>query len=90
MKELLNIMIISNNSKWFYLWWKKKLLRHDKSQNIMKLIVDKLVNRDIKQLKNSLSATKVSRNDEKMNYYEFLNLKKTFSAEIKTKFIGNR
>ena len=31
----------------------------------MKLIVDKLVNRDIKQLKNSLSATKVSRNDEK-------------------------
>ena len=31
----------------------------------MKLIVNKLVNRDIKQLKNSLSATKVSRNDEK-------------------------
>ena len=65
MKQLLNTMIISYNSLSFYLWWKEKLLKHYKSQNIMKLIVDKLVNRDIKQLKNSLSATKVSRNDEK-------------------------
>ena len=49
----------------------------------MKLIVNKLVNRDIKQLKNSLSATKVSRNDEKNELLWIFNLKKALSDEIK-------
>ena len=49
----------------------------------MKLIVDKLVNRDIKQLKNSLSATKVSRNDEKNELLWIFNLKNALSDEIK-------
>ena len=42
MRQLVYTMLVSNNRASFQLWWKESLIKHQKSQNIMKMIVDTL------------------------------------------------
>ena len=39
-RELLYTMFISNNRALFYLWGKENLVKQQKSQNIIKMVVD--------------------------------------------------
>ena len=74
MRQLAYTMFISNNLPSFHLWWKKNLVNHWKSQNIMKMIVFKtfftfyvFFNNKFGQ-EHSYQARNLSKNSPKSNW----------------------